>query len=113
MAIPQAHVSGWDEATTDEKLQALYDWCIILTDEVRAARADTRALLERLRKLESDAAIQTGVSMGSAEGSRGVATSDALKANSAPPTLSIPITLPEPRRTSGISQTPCPNLPEF
>ena len=106
MPIPEEHIFGWDEASLDEKLEALYDWCNLLTGEVKAARADTRALLERLRKLESDAAIQAGVSIGSAEGSRGVASSDALKANSAPPTLSIPITLPEPRRTSGISQTP-------
>jgi hypothetical protein len=46
MPIPQAHISGWDESTTDEKLQALYDWCIILTDEVRAAKADARGLIE-------------------------------------------------------------------
>jgi hypothetical protein len=66
MPIPQAHVSGWDEATTDEKLQALYDWCIILTDEVRAAKADNRALLERVKKLEGEASIQTGGIDGSA-----------------------------------------------
>ena len=63
MPIPQAHVSGWDECTTDEKLQALYDWCIILTDEVKAAKAGNRALLERVKELEGDALIQLGVSV--------------------------------------------------
>jgi len=87
MPIPQAHVSGWDEATTDEKLQALYDWCIILTDEVRAAKADTRALLERVKKLEGEASIQTGVSMAA------LARAEILN------------TLPE-LQTSGTSQRP-------
>ncbi|MBV8105711.1 MAG: hypothetical protein JO223_14005 [Hyphomicrobiales bacterium] len=87
MPIPEAHVSGWDEATTDEKLQALYDWCIILTDEVRAAKADNRALLERLKKLEGEGSIQTGVLM------------------AAPARAEILITLPEPQ-TSGTSQRP-------
>jgi len=87
MPIPQAHVSGWDEATTDEKLQALYDWCIILTDEVRAAKADNRALLERVKKLEGEASIQTGVSMAA------LARAEIL------------ITLPEPQ-TSRTSQRP-------
>jgi hypothetical protein len=87
MLIPQSHVSGWDESTTDEKLQALYDWCIILTDEVRAAKADTRALLERVKKLEREASIQTGVSMAAL--ARG----------------EILITLPE-LQTSGPSQQP-------
>jgi hypothetical protein len=87
MPIPQAHVSGWDESTTDEKLQALYDWCIILTDEVRAAKEDTRALLERVKKLEGEASIQTGVSMAAL--ARG----------------EILITLPE-LQTSGTSQRP-------
>ena len=106
MPIPEERIFGWDEAPTDEKLQALYDWCILLTGEVKAARADTRALLERLRRLESDAAIQTGVSMAAPKARGAAATSDVLKANSAPPTLSIPITLPEPQRISEISQTP-------
>jgi hypothetical protein len=87
MPIPQAHLSGWDESTTDEKLQALYDWCIILTGEVRAAKADTRALLERVKKLELEASIQTGVSMAAL--ARG----------------EILITLPE-LQTSGTSQRP-------
>jgi hypothetical protein len=87
MPIPQAHVSGWDEATTDEKLQALYDWCIILTDEVRAAKADNRALLERVKKLEGEASIQTEVSMAA------LARAEIL------------ITLPEPQ-TSRTSQRP-------
>ena len=47
MPIPEEHIFGWDEAPPDEKLQALYDWCILLTGEVKAARAETRALLER------------------------------------------------------------------
>ena len=106
MPIPEEHIFGWDEAPPDEKLQALYDWCILLTGEVKAARADTRALLERLRRLESDAAIQTGVSMAAPKAHEAAMISDALKANGAPPTLSIPITFPEPQSTSGISQTP-------
>jgi hypothetical protein len=111
MPIPQAHISGWDESTTDEKLQALYDWCIILTDEVRAAKADARALIERVKELEGELTIPTGVLLAAPKARGAAATSDALKANSAPPTLSIPITLPEPQRTSGISQRP--SLPEF
>ncbi len=87
MPISQTHVSGWDEATTDEKLQALYDRCIILTDEVRAAKADTRALRERVKKLEGEASIQTGVSMAA------WARAESL------------ITFPEPQ-TSGTSQRP-------
>ena|SRR5271166_5558511 len=94
MPIPQAHVSGWDEATTDEKLQALYDWCIMLTDEVRAAKADMRALLERVKKLEDEASIQTGVSMAA------LAPAESL------------ITLPEPQ-TSGTSQRPSANACEM
>jgi hypothetical protein len=86
MRIPQAHISGWDEATTGEKLQALYDWCIILTDELRAAKADNRALLERVKKLEGEASIQTGVSI------------------AALARAEIVDTLPEPR-TSGTSQS--------
>jgi hypothetical protein len=106
MPIPEEHIFGWDEAPPDEKLQALYDWCILLTGEVKAARADTRALLERLRRLEGDAAIPTWVSMAAPKVHGTATTSDALKANGAPPTLSIPVTLPEPQSTSGISQTP-------
>jgi hypothetical protein len=87
MPIPQAHIFGWDEATTDEKLQALYDWCILLTDALRAAGADTRALLERVKKLEGEASIQTGLSMAA------LARAEIL------------ITLPEPQ-TSGTSQRP-------
>jgi hypothetical protein len=94
MPIPQAHILGWDEATTDEKLQALCDWCIILTDEVRAAKADTRALLERVKKLEGEASIQTGVSMAA------LARGENL------------ITLPEPQ-TSGTSQRPSANACEM
>jgi hypothetical protein len=106
MPIPEEHIFGWDEAPPDEKLQALYEWCILLTGEVKAARADTRALLERLRRLEGDAAIQTGVSMAAPEAHGAAMTYDALKANGAPPALSLPTTLPEPQSTSGISQTP-------
>jgi hypothetical protein len=106
MPIPEEHIFGWDEAPPDEKLQALYDWCILLTGEVKAARADTRAPVERLTRLESDAAIQGGVSMATPKARGAAATSAALKANGAPPTLSFPITLPEPQSTSGISQTP-------
>jgi hypothetical protein len=77
MPIPEEHIFGWDEADPDEKIQALYDWCNLLTGELKAVRADTRALLERLRKLESDATIQTGVSMVAPKARGAVATSDA------------------------------------
>jgi hypothetical protein len=29
MPITKAHVFGWDEATADEKLEGLRDWCNI------------------------------------------------------------------------------------
>jgi hypothetical protein len=106
MPIPEAHIFGWDEATTDERLQALYDWCILLTDALRAAGEDTEALLARVKKLEGEASVQTGVSVAAPKTHKEVANSNALKGSSAPPTLSIPISLPEPQITSGISQTP-------
>jgi|SRR5271165_7154324 len=106
MPISEAHIFGWDEAPTDEKLQALYDWCILLTDALRAAGADTQALLERVKKLEGEASVWTGVSIAAPGTHKEVAYSNALKASSAPATLSIPITLAEPQRTLGICQTP-------
>jgi hypothetical protein len=106
MPIPGAHIFGWDEAPTDEKLQALYDWCILLTDALRAAGEDTQALIERVKKLEGEASVQTGVSIAAPEGHKEVANSNALEDSSAPPTLSTPITLPEPQRNSGTAQTP-------
>ena len=104
MPIPGAHIFGWDEAPTDEKLQALYDWCILLTDALRAAGADTEALLARVKKLEGEASIQTGVSIAAHKTHKEVANSNALKESGAP-TLSAPNTLPVPQRNSGISQT--------
>lgn len=106
MPTSEEHIFGWDEAPPDEKLQALYDWCNLLTGEVNAARADTRALLERARKLESDAAIKTGMPIAAPKARGEAAHFDALNANSAPLARSNPITLPEPQRTSGISRIP-------
>ena len=104
MSIPEAHIFGWDEAPTDEKLQALYDWCILLTDALRAAGADTEALLARVKKLEGEASVQTGVSIAAPKTRKEVANSNALKGSSVPPTLSTPITLPEPQRNCDDSQ---------
>ena len=61
MPITEAHVFGWEEATTDEKLEGLHDWCNILTAKLQAAGEETRALLERIKKLESEAFTRTGV----------------------------------------------------
>ena len=56
MPIPGAsHVFGWEEATLDEKLEGLHDWCNILTTKLKAAEEETVALRERIKRLESDA----------------------------------------------------------
>ena len=47
MPISKAHVFGWDDATVDEKLEGLHDWCNILTTKLKAATEETGALLER------------------------------------------------------------------
>jgi hypothetical protein len=77
-----------------------------LTDALRAAGADTEALLARVKKLEGEASVPTGVSIAAPEGHKEVANSNALEESSAPPTLSTPITLPETQRNSGTAQTP-------
>ena len=71
MPIPGEHIFGWDEAPPDEKLQALYDWCNLLTGEVNAARADTRALLERVQEIGKRRRNQDRVVDGSAQGTWG------------------------------------------
>jgi hypothetical protein len=54
MPIPESsHVSGWEEATLEEKLEGLHDWCNILTAKLKAASEETSALRERVKKLES------------------------------------------------------------
>ena len=45
MPIPEEHIFGWDEAPPDEKLRALYDWCILLTGEVGTGKT---TLINRL-----------------------------------------------------------------
>jgi hypothetical protein len=94
MPIPGAHIFGWDEAPTDEKLQALYDWCILLTDALRAAGEETQTLLARVKKLEGEASVRTGVSIAAPETHKEVANSNALEESSAPPTLSTPHPIP-------------------
>jgi len=44
-----SHVFGWEEATLDEKLEGLHDWCNILTAKLKAAGEETAALRERIR----------------------------------------------------------------
>jgi hypothetical protein len=104
MPISGAHIFGWDEAPTDEKLEALYDWCILLTDALRAAGEETQTLLARVKKLEGEASVRTGVSIAAPETHKEVANSNALEESSAPPTLSPPITLGEPQRNSAFAQ---------
>jgi hypothetical protein len=53
-----SHVFGWEEATLDEKLEGLHDWCNILTVKLRAAEEETVALRERIKKLESEAPLR-------------------------------------------------------
>jgi len=69
MPITKAHVFGWDEAPVDEKLEGLHDWCNILTSKLKAATEETQALLERIKKLESEASLRTelGTSNGAEE----------------------------------------------
>jgi hypothetical protein len=90
MPIPGAHIFGWDEAPTDEKLQALYDWCILLTDALRAAGEETQTLLARVKKLEGEASVRTGVSIAAPETHKEVANSNALEESSAPPLYRLP-----------------------
>ena len=61
MPISKAHVFGWDDATVDEKLEGLHDWCNILTAKLKAATEETGALLERIKKLETEASLRTEV----------------------------------------------------
>jgi hypothetical protein len=61
MPITERHVFGWNEATPDEKLEGLHDWCNILTAKLKAAGEETRALLERIKRLESEASLRAGV----------------------------------------------------
>jgi hypothetical protein len=53
-----SHVFGWEEATLDEKLEGLHDWCNILTAKLKAAGEETAALRERIKKLESEASVR-------------------------------------------------------
>ncbi len=53
-----SHVFGWVEATLDEKLEGLHDWCNILTVKLKAAEEETAALRERIKKLESEASVR-------------------------------------------------------
>jgi predicted nuclease with TOPRIM domain len=53
-----SHVFGWVEATLDEKLEGLHDWCNILTAKLKTAEAETAALRERIKKLESEASVR-------------------------------------------------------
>lgn len=57
-----SHVFGWEQATLDEKLEGLHDWCNILTTKLKAAEEETAALRERIKRLESDASI--GIEIG-------------------------------------------------
>jgi hypothetical protein len=49
------HVFGWEEATLDEKLEGLHDWCNILMAKLKTAGEEIAALRERIKKLESAA----------------------------------------------------------
>jgi hypothetical protein len=53
-----SHVFGWEEATLDEKLEGLHDWCNILTAKLKAAGEEAAALRERIKKLESEATLR-------------------------------------------------------
>jgi hypothetical protein len=53
-----SRVFGWEEATLDEKLEGLHDWCNILTTKLKAAEEETSALRERIKKLESEALLR-------------------------------------------------------
>jgi hypothetical protein len=61
MPITEPHVFGWDEATLGEKLEGLHDWCNILTTKLKAAGEETRALLERIERLENESSLRTRV----------------------------------------------------
>jgi hypothetical protein len=61
MPITERHVFGWNEATAEEKLEGLHDWCNILTAKLKAADEEMRALLERIKRLESEASLRAGV----------------------------------------------------
>ena len=61
MPITKVHVFGWDEATADEKLEGLHDWCNILTAKLKTATEETGALLERIKKSETEASLRTEV----------------------------------------------------
>jgi hypothetical protein len=64
MPIVKRHVLGWNEATAEEKLEGLHDWCSRLTAKLKTAGEETRALLERIKKLESEASPRAGVETG-------------------------------------------------
>jgi hypothetical protein len=53
-----SHVFGWEEATLEEKLEGLHDWCSILTAKLKAAGEETAALRERIKKLESEVPLR-------------------------------------------------------
>jgi hypothetical protein len=42
MPITERHVFGWNEASVEEKLEGLHDWCNILTAKLKAAGEETR-----------------------------------------------------------------------
>jgi hypothetical protein len=53
-----SHVFGWEEATLDEKLEGLHDWCNILTAKLKVAEEEAAALRERIKKLESETSLR-------------------------------------------------------
>ena len=63
MPIIKRHVFGWNEATTEEKLEGLHDWCNILTAKLKTAAEETRDLLERIKKLESEVSLRADVAI--------------------------------------------------
>ena len=72
MPITERHVFGWNEATADEKLEGLHDWCNILAAKLKATGEEMRALLEQIKRLESEASVRAGVGTSrDAEESRG------------------------------------------
>jgi hypothetical protein len=61
MPIVKRHVFGWNEATTEEKLEGLHDWCNILTAKLKAAGEETRDLIVRIKRLENEASLRAEV----------------------------------------------------